>query len=103
MSICSFNCWPGGCEPTPSELSNFDAIEIGPIQDLGGWEEGETQWTSCDPEDAEMWTIYLHYKKGGVLDLHDIETYKEACEIALQLSEKWGLPVACGVDQHACV
>lgn len=71
--------WVGGdLDPTP-----FDGVEVGGVQNTS--EDPSEKWLErCDDKDAELWSVYLHYKPdpvsgiGGVDCIADFELKSDA-------------------------
>lgn len=88
-----YNCWTGGTGPTSEELRRYDALEVNACRDVSEEEDEGTWYEKCDPADAEIWSVYLHLKTGGVDCLTDCATRERATDIANHLGTKWSMPV----------
>ncbi|CTQ45713.1 hypothetical protein [Roseibium aggregatum] len=88
-----YNCWPGEREPTAEELSIYDTLELNCVRDVSEEDQEGTQFEPCEPEDAELWSVYLHLKAGGVDALTDCRTREEAVIVIEYLADRWGMPV----------
>jgi len=60
------------------EIREFDALEIHPCAVIGHDGMGTELVEPCAPEEAHFWTVYGHYRTGGVNDLADFATEGEA-------------------------
>jgi len=58
-------------------IRDFDALEIEPCAVVGDSKWGEIV-EPCGPEDAHFWTVYGHYRTGGVDALRDFPTAARA-------------------------
>lgn len=92
-----FNCWEDGKSPTPEQLENYDALEIHPMKDnaseMDEIEDDSTYFEACEPDEAEIWTVFLHYREGGIEALTDCDTKEMALSVAGVLSKRWNLPI----------
>jgi len=61
-------------------LDGFDAMEVAGCVDTG---DGCIE-VCFDEEEPEFWTVYGHWRSGGVLALWDVPTQEKAIELALQ-------------------
>jgi hypothetical protein len=62
------------------EKKVFDAIEIHPVKNIGTEDEG-TIWEQCEPEEADMWTVYVHYPGEGLEAIADCDTLDQAQQV----------------------
>jgi hypothetical protein len=70
------------------DIQQFDGLEIHPCRTEHA-EAGGTFIEPCEPEAAEFWSVYGHYKTGGVLCCEDFPTQTEARAFADRLLETW--------------
>jgi hypothetical protein len=56
----------------------FDALEIHPCAVVGHDSMGGDIVEQCEPDDAHFWTVFGHYRSGGVDDFEDFATEAEA-------------------------
>jgi hypothetical protein len=66
---------------TPDWMRNihdFDALEIQPCAVVGHDSMDTEIVEPCEPEDASFWTVYGHYRSGGVNAFQDFPTEAEA-------------------------
>jgi len=56
----------------------FDALEIHPCMVVGHDSMGGDIVEPCEPEDAHFWTVFGHYRCGGIDDFEDFPTESEA-------------------------
>src|SRR5580704_12872697 len=66
---------------TPDWMRNirsFDALEIHPCAVVGHDSMGGEIVEPCEPDDAHFWTVYGHYRSGGVDAFEDFKTEAEA-------------------------
>ena len=80
--------------PTPRWMQNirdFDALEIAPCRVVGHDSVGNDIVEPCDdaPEEAAFWTVYGHFRAGGVDDFEDFATEAEAVAFHDQLIAAW--------------
>lgn len=61
-----------------ARIWDFDALEIQPCAVVAIDENGSEILEPCQPEDAFLWTVYGHFRSGGVDDLKDFATEEEA-------------------------
>jgi len=61
-------------------IREFDALEIAPCRVVGNDSFGNEIVEPCDdaPQEAAFWTIYGHYRTGGVDAFEDFATEAEA-------------------------
>lgn len=61
-------------------IQEFDGLEIAPCRIIGHDSLGNEIVEPCDdtPEEAAFWTVYGHYKTGGVDAFEDFQTEAEA-------------------------
>lgn len=61
-------------------IREFDALEIAPCRVVGNDSLGNEIVEPCDdaPEEAAFWTVYGHYRTGGVDAFEDFPTEAEA-------------------------
>lgn len=74
----------------------FDAIEIHPVRDLfkGEPEEKGTCFVKCEPEDAELWSVYIHAPNNGWECIADCDTLTEAEQVKslMEIAQKYYRP-----------
>jgi hypothetical protein len=66
---------------TPHWMLNircFDALEIHPCAVVGHDSMGGEIVEPCEPEEAHFWTVYGHFRTGGVDAFEDFATEVEA-------------------------
>ena len=66
---------------TPRWMQNirdFDGLEIQPCFVVARDAEGMEIVEPCEPEDAHFWTVYGHFRTGGVDAFEDFATEAEA-------------------------
>jgi hypothetical protein len=66
---------------TPRWMQNihdFDALEIHPCMVVGHDGMGSDIVEQCEPGDAHFWTVFGHFRTGGVDDFEDFATEAEA-------------------------
>lgn len=61
-----------------SPIAEFDALEIQPCAVVALDDAGSEIVEPCHPEDALFWTVYGHFRTGGVDALRDFATEPEA-------------------------
>ena len=61
-----------------SRMAEFDALEIQPCAVIAIDGTGSEIVEPCQPEDAFFWTVYGHFRMGGVDALRDFPTEAEA-------------------------
>ena len=81
-----FNCCTDHGEP---DWSQFDALEIGGCADDG---DGNTNG-GLSRSEAEFFTVYGHFRSGGVEALTDVPTYEGALGVADELARRSSLPI----------
>lgn len=59
-------------------IRDFDGLEIQPCAVLARCEEGAEIAEPSEPEDAAFWTVYGHFRSGGVDAFEDFATEAEA-------------------------
>jgi hypothetical protein len=59
-------------------IREFDALEIHPCAVVGRDSEGIEHVEPCTPREAQFWTVYGHYRTGGVDAFDDFPTQAEA-------------------------
>src|SRR5580704_779967 len=59
-------------------IRSFDALEIHPCAVVGRDSTGMEFVEPCKREDAHFWTVYGHYRTGGVDAFEDFPTEAEA-------------------------
>lgn len=66
------------------DMSLYDATEITPCAiDFYDPDDPKKQSVEpCEPEDADMWSVYLHLKEGGVECIADCATEEDAIFVA---------------------
>ncbi|MGO9174283.1 MAG: hypothetical protein ACLP7P_20285 [Rhodomicrobium sp.] len=52
------------------DIHNYDGLEIAPCAVIG-FADGNELVEVCEPADAHFWTVYGHYREGGVLAFED--------------------------------
>ena len=60
------------------DIKDFDALEIQPCAVIDRDSNGTEYIEPCDPKDAHFWTVYGHYRTGGVNAFEDFPTEAEA-------------------------
>jgi hypothetical protein len=60
------------------KIWEFDALEIHPCTVIGNDGMDNPIVEQCEPEDAHFWTVFGHYRTGGVDDFEDFATEAEA-------------------------
>ncbi len=66
-------------------IHSFDGLEIQPCQIIERTEDGREIVEPCEPEEADFWTVYGHFKSGGVNDFEDFPTPEAARAFAERL------------------
>jgi hypothetical protein len=56
----------------------FDALEIHPCAVIGHDSTGRDIVETCEPQDAHFWTVYGHYRTGGIHAFEDFASEAEA-------------------------
>jgi len=79
---------------TPDWMRNirdFDGLEIAPCRVVGNDSLGNDIVEPCDdaPEEAAFWTVYGHYRTGGVDAFEDFATEAEAVAFHDRLIAAW--------------
>ncbi len=67
----------------------FDAMEIHPCktENGNGMLRSNTELVEqCEPEEAEFWSVYVHYVGGGIDSIADCTTEAEAKDVVTFLS-----------------
>lgn len=59
-------------------IKDFDALEIHACAIIGRESTGKEIVEPCEPADADFWTVYGHYRTGGVDAFEDFATETEA-------------------------
>lgn len=59
-------------------IREFDALEIHPCAVVDRLGDGTEIVEQCGPENADFWTVYGHYRTGGVDAFEDFKTEAEA-------------------------
>ena len=59
-------------------IQEFDALEIHPCAVIGRDSSGTEFVEQCEPEEAQFWTVYGHYRTGGLDAFEDCSTKPEA-------------------------
>jgi len=59
-------------------IRDFDALEIQPCVVVGHGSLNSEIVEPCEPEDAHFWTVYGHFRTGGVDAFEDFATKAEA-------------------------
>ncbi len=69
------------------DIRDFDALEIAPCRVVGHDRLGNDIVEPCDsaPQEAAFWTVYGHFRTGGVDDFEDFPTEAEAVAFHDQL------------------
>lgn len=57
----------------PGISDQYDCFEIHPVHKIG-----ENAWEQCSAEEAEMWSVYVHLKLGGLQCIADCNTEQDA-------------------------
>jgi hypothetical protein len=70
------------------DIHQFDGLEIHPCR-AESVEKGTPFIEQCTPESAEFWSVYGHYKTGGVSCFEDFPTKAQARAFAARLLEAW--------------
>ncbi len=70
------------------DIQQFDGLEIHPCRTEHA-EDGGTFIEQCEPESAEFWSVFGHYKTGGVSCFEDFPTEAQARAFAARLLEAW--------------
>jgi len=62
------------------DIRDFDALEIAPCRIVGHDSRGNEIVEPCDdaPEEAAFWTVYGHFRTGGVDAFEDFASEAEA-------------------------
>lgn len=68
-------------------LTDYDAIELHPC-----WKAGDVI-ERCSPDEADMWSVYLHLREGGVECIGDLDSLSEAKAFALGVATVTGFNV----------
>lgn len=61
-----------------THIREFDGLEIAPCKTYDGDESYGTFQEQCEPHEADCWTVFGHYKTGGIDDFADFKTEAEA-------------------------
>jgi hypothetical protein len=59
-------------------IRSFDALEIHPCAVIDRLSDGREIVEPCAPENADFWTVYGHYRTGGVNAFEDFAAEAEA-------------------------
>jgi hypothetical protein len=59
-------------------IHDFDALEIHPCAVIDRLSDGTEIVEPCAPENSDFWTVYGHYRTGGVDAFEDFATEAEA-------------------------
>ena len=59
-------------------MKDFDGLEIGPCSVIGHDGKGEAIVELCEPRAASFWTVYGHYRTGGLDAFEDFATEEAA-------------------------
>ncbi len=59
-------------------IKDFDALEIHPCAIVGRDSDGTEFVETCTPDEADFWTVYGHYRTGGVDAFEDFPTQAKA-------------------------
>jgi hypothetical protein len=70
-------------------IRDFDALEIHPCIVIGNDSIGNDIIEQCEPEDAHFWTVYGHFRTGGVDAFEDFPTETEALAFHDRLIAAW--------------
>lgn len=65
------------------QINNFDRIEIHPVYQTKDFSE------ICKEEDANLYSVYGHYRKGGIECLEDFRNRAEADNLKLKLESQY--------------
>lgn len=68
------------------EMQSCDGLEIHPCC-IVGFADGEEIVETCEPEDADFFTVYGHCREGEVAAFEDFQTAEEARKFASRLLE----------------
>jgi hypothetical protein len=73
------------------KIRDFDALEIAPCRIVGNDSLGNEIVEPCDdaPEEAAFWTVYGHFRTGGVNAFEDFATEAEALAFHDRLIAAW--------------
>lgn len=80
-----YNNCAGLAEP---DWSQYDAIEIQPCACYATDDDGTTHYEVCDPDVAEIWSVYGHLPDGGVDCITDVATEDEAALLAREYERR---------------
>ena len=58
-------------------ITEWNAIEIHPVIHLG-----EGSFETCEPEEADFYSVYLHAVSGGLICIADVPTEQHANELS---------------------
>lgn len=61
----------------------IDNLEVHPCMEIN--EEGDVE--QCEPEEAQFWSVYVHYEGGGLDCIADCDTSDQAYELVNFLKE----------------
>ena len=70
------------------DITKYDALEVHPC-----FFADEKSIERCEPDNAEFWSIYLHFKEGGTKCMADCPDQQTADFFAKQFSIMLGLKV----------
>jgi hypothetical protein len=59
-------------------IQDFDGLEIHPCAIIGRDSNGTELVETCTPDEADFWTVYGHYRTGGVDAFEDFPTEAKA-------------------------
>lgn len=62
------------------EWDKFDSVEVHPVH-----EDEEGNCEICDAEDAHFWSVYGHFRTGGLECFVDVDTEEEAIRVAAEV------------------
>jgi hypothetical protein len=65
-------------QPWLLKIWDVDALEIHPCVVVGHDSLGGDIVEQCDPEDAHFWTVFGHFRSGGIDDFGDFASEAEA-------------------------
>lgn len=54
------------------KITDFDTLEISAIKIF--WQGRKTIHEQCEPDEANYWTVFGHFRRGGLDDIRDFRT-----------------------------
>jgi hypothetical protein len=72
-----------------AEIGSFDGLEIHPVREVREAEGSAGYCEQCEPHEAQFWSVYGHFRSGGVLCLEDFPGEAEASQFAHRLLDEW--------------